>query len=195
MLQQESTIFIFYRGIIIPVILCIGKTVLFPFRILFCLFLFFFLFPASHVILYSWKTRLPNSVAREGVTMIIGIGVDLCSISRIQKILEREGPDGPFFRRAFTPAEQAEGESRHNKAEFYAARFAVKEAVFKAVAPRTTGSFDFRIVESLHHEDGSPYVHINDALAPILQEAGIRILHLSVTTENGFAEAFVIAES
>ena len=127
--------------------------------------------------------------------MITGIGVDLCSVSRIEKILEREGPDGPFFRRAFTPAEQAESESRHNKAEFFAARFAVKEAVYKAVAPWTTGGFDFRIVESLHREDGSPYVHVNDALSPFLQKAGVRTLHLSVTTENGFAEAFVIAES
>lgn len=127
--------------------------------------------------------------------MIAGIGVDLCSISRIEKILQREGPDGPFFRRAFTPAEQAEGERRHNKAEFYAARFAVKEAVFKAVAPHTASGFDLRIVESLHREDGSPYVHVTDALAPFLREAGIRTLHLSVTTEEGFAEAFVLAES
>ena len=127
--------------------------------------------------------------------MIIGIGVDLCSISRIEKILEREGPDGPFFRRAFTPAEQAEGESRHNKAEFYAARFAVKEAVYKAVAPHTASGFDLRTVESLHRGDGSPYVPLTGALAPYIQEAGIRTLHLSVTTEEGFAEAFVIAES
>ena len=82
--------------------------------------------------------------------MIAGIGVDLCSISRIEKILQREGPDGPFFRRAFTPAEQAEGERRHNKAEFYAARFDVKEAVFKAVAPHPVRGFDLRLVESLH---------------------------------------------
>ena len=127
--------------------------------------------------------------------MIIGIGVDLCSISRIEKIMEREGQSGPFFLRGFTPAEQQEAEARHDKAAFYAARFAIKEAVFKAVAPQIAGSFDFRIVESLHHEDGSPYVHVTDALAPILQEAGVRTLHVSVTTEGGFAEAFVIAES
>ena len=150
-----------------------------------------------HLMLYCLKkdSLLPNSFAKDDAAVIIGIGVDLCSVSRIEKIMEREGPDGPFFRRAFTPAEQAEGESRHNRAEFYAARFAVKEAVYKAVAPQTAGGFDLRIVESLHHEDGSPYVHVNDVLAPILQEAGIRTLHLSVTTESSFAQAFVIAES
>ena len=68
--------------------------------------------------------------------MIAGIGVDLCSISRIEGILNREGPDGPFFRRVFTPAEQAEAEHRHNKAEYYAARFAVswKACITKTAA-------------------------------------------------------------
>ena len=126
--------------------------------------------------------------------MIAGIGVDLCSISRIEGILNREGPDGPFFRRVFTPAEQAEAEYRHNKAEYYAARFAVKEAVYKAVAPHTSSGFDLRIVESLHHEDGSPYVSLHGSLSEFLQEAGIQALHLSVTTEGDSALAFVTAE-
>jgi holo-[acyl-carrier protein] synthase len=126
--------------------------------------------------------------------MIIGIGVDLCSISRIEKILEREGLNGPFFRRAFTSAEQQEAEARHDKAAFYAARFAVKEAVYKAVAPHTESGFDLRIVESLHKEDGCPFVSVDGLLAPYLQEAGVRALHLSVTTEGGFAQAFVVAE-
>ena len=126
--------------------------------------------------------------------MIIGIGVDLCAISRIQAILDRGGTDDSFFRRAFTAAEQAEAETRHDKAAFYAARFAVKEAVFKAVAPHTEKGFDFRIVESLHYSHGGPYVNITDALRPYLEEAGVKHLHLSVSTEGDLAEAFVIAE-
>ena len=66
--------------------------------------------------------------------MITGIGVDLCSISRIRKIMDRDGPDGPFFRKTFTAAEQKEAESRNDKAAFYAARFAAKEAVFNALS-------------------------------------------------------------
>ena len=126
--------------------------------------------------------------------MIIGVGVDLCMISRIQNILDREGPDGAFFRRAFTAAEQAEAAARHDKAAFYAARFAVKEAVFKAVGPHTSNGFDFRCVESLHRPDGSPYVNITDGLRPYLEEAGVTSLHLSVTTEGDMAEAMVVAE-
>ena len=80
--------------------------------------------------------------------MIKGIGLDMCSISRVQSILDREGPDGAFFRRAFSDAEREEASLRHDLAAFYAARFAVKEAVFKAVAPLTEKGFDLRIVDA-----------------------------------------------
>ena len=126
--------------------------------------------------------------------MIKGIGIDLCSISRVQKILDREGQEGPFIRKAFTERERAESESRHDRAAFFAARFAVKEAVFKAVAPLTASGFDLRNVESLHRPDGSPYVVQEGPLLPRLVEADIRTLHLSVTTEGDFAQAIVIAE-
>ena len=65
--------------------------------------------------------------------MIKGVGIDMCSISRIQHILDREGKDGAFFRRAFSETETEEASLRHDLAAFYAARFAVKEAVFKAL--------------------------------------------------------------
>ena len=125
---------------------------------------------------------------------IMGIGVDLCRISRIQKIIDRDGLDSAFFNKTFTDSERKESETRHDKAAFFAARFAVKEAVFKAVSPRMETSFDLRIVESLHRTDGTPYVHITEKLKPVLNEAGIRFLHLSVTTEGEYAEAFVVAE-
>ena len=98
--------------------------------------------------------------------MIKGIGLDMCSISRVQSILDREGPDGAFFRRAFSDAEREEASLRHDLAAFYAARFAVKEAVFKAVAPLTEKGFDLRIVESVHRPDGSPAVRVTEKLAP-----------------------------
>ena len=70
----------------------------------------------------------------------------------------------------------------------------MKEAVFKAVAPHTETGFDLRLVESLHRENGSPYVNTNNELLPYLEEANIRSLHLSVTTEGDYALAFVLAE-
>ena len=79
-------------------------------------------------------------------------------------------------------------------AAFYAARFAVKEAVFKAVAPLTEKGFDLRIVESIHRPDGSPAVRVTEKLAPYLKEADIGTLYLSITTEGDYAAAMVVAE-
>ena len=126
--------------------------------------------------------------------MVKGIGLDMCSISRVQSILDREGPDGAFFRRAFSDAEREEASLRHDLAAFYSARFAVKEAVFKAVAPLTEKGFDLRIVESIHRPDGSPAVRVTEKLAPYLKEADIGTLYLSITTEGDYAAAMVVAE-
>ncbi|MCR5089848.1 MAG: holo-ACP synthase [Oscillospiraceae bacterium] len=124
--------------------------------------------------------------------MIHGIGFDLCQISRIQNILDREGPDGSFFLHCFTAAERAEGRCRGNRADFYAARFAVKEAAAKAIGP---GIIDLRRIESLHHPDGSPYISLTEELNSVLSKKGITSLHLSVSTEGDFAGAVVLADS
>ncbi len=128
--------------------------------------------------------------------MIRGIGVDMADIREIARYLETESLGGPFLCRTFTEAERAAApEGARQRAEYFAARFAAKEAVFKAVAPLTEEkAFDLRIVETLHHEDGSPYVNLTDALRPLLDEAGVAALHLSVTTEDDYATAFVVAE-
>ena len=117
----------------------------------------------------------------------------MVDIRRMRRILEKESGDA-FLHRTFTDMEREQALGRHDPAEYYAARFAAKEAVFKAVAHLTPArSFDFRIVETLRHEDGSPYIHVTDALRPLLEKAGISVLHISITTEGDFAVAFVIA--
>ena len=128
--------------------------------------------------------------------MVRGIGVDSVEIQRIVDMMNKEKKPA-FLRRAFTPAEleQAPPEERIRiRSEYLAARFAVKEAVFKAVAhllPEKT--FDFRIVETLYGENNCPYVHITEDLAPILAAAGVNRLHVSITTEGDYATAFVVA--
>ena len=88
-------------------------------------------------------------------------------------------------------AERKEGAARHDTAAFYAARFAVKEAVYKALGWH---NLDLREIESLHRENGSPYVFINQALFQAIDSCRIVALHLSVTTEGDTAAAFVVAE-
>ncbi len=104
--------------------------------------------------------------------MIKGVGIDTVDISRMAKSIERKG----FIERTFTVKEI---ENCHgDKATYYATRFAVKEAVFKAVGKPE----NWLIIETLNHEDGSPYV------------TNVDNVHVSITTESNFATAICIYE-
>ena len=126
--------------------------------------------------------------------LIRGVGVDMACISEIARFLEPGDGSTAFERRTFSQAEQEAASKRHNRAEYYATRFASKEAVFKAIAPLLPEEgFDLRIVETLNREDGSPYIIVNEKLKPLLEKAQVNTLHISITTEGDFATAFVVA--
>jgi len=126
--------------------------------------------------------------------MIQGIGVDTVCISDLAMIAARTTSGG--FGRMFTSRELAQAKEKPRPAEFLASRFAVKEAVFKAVAHLLEEKhFDLRQVETMNRPDGSPYVHLDGIMQSILDRAGVHRLHLSITTEGDFATAFVIAEA
>ena len=125
---------------------------------------------------------------------ISGIGVDLVSVSEIAELDGRT--HGAFTERTFSDREKAEAEQSPDRYSFLAGRFAVKEAVFKAVAHLTPEkTFDFRIVETKRNADGSPEVAVNDALAVVLRSAGVTKLLVSITGHGGLALAQVVAVS
>ena len=117
----------------------------------------------------------------------------MTTISEMARILGSLGKGA--IARMFTAAELAVSCGVVDPAEYLATRFAAKEAVFKAVAQFLEGGhFDLRVVETLNHDDGSPYVNVNARLRDILHRAGVSNLLISVSTEGDFATAFVIAE-
>ena len=125
--------------------------------------------------------------------MIVGTGIDMVQISRMRELLVKFG--SAFISHTFAPAEIEQAEQARDPAEYYAARFAAKEAVFKAVARHTKRKcFDFRIVETINGWDGCPEVRLGKQLGVLLRETEIDRLHISVTTEGDLAAAFVIAE-
>lgn len=145
--------------------------------------------------------------------MALGIGVDMVTISEIARFLPEGGlnaaavpaPNGPsapsghpvlhaFIRRTFTPSELAQAAARHDQASYLAGRFAVKEAVFKALAPRTSAGFDLRVVETLDDETGAPRVTTTGPLAPVLAEARATEALVSITNEGDFAVAFALVQ-
>ncbi|NLG04324.1 MAG: holo-ACP synthase [Clostridia bacterium] len=108
--------------------------------------------------------------------MIIGVGVDTVEISRIEQSIQIEH----FIHSVFT---EGEIKNEHgNRAEYYATRFACKEAVFKALNRK----LDFRTIETLNHEDGSPYV---------VNRYDVKNILISITTEAGLATAFCVIEN
>jgi len=124
---------------------------------------------------------------------MLSIGVDMVDIGEIRRLLEPE--DGAFFRRTFTEAERLASRRAPDAAEYLATRFAVKEAVFKALAKHTAAKgFDFRRVETRNAPDGSPCVTVDGFLRPLMEEGGFRELAVSITTEGPYAVAFVVAQ-
>ncbi|MDO4198424.1 MAG: holo-ACP synthase [Erysipelotrichaceae bacterium] len=127
--------------------------------------------------------------------MIKGIGVDMVYIPEIRHFLEDEKLASSFISHTFTPSEVNACKSHNDPAEYYATRFAAKEAVYKAIAHLNDNiNFDFRKIETLNHSDGAPYINIIEELKDILESSDISSLHISITTEHDYVTAFVVAE-
>ena len=119
--------------------------------------------------------------------MCTGLGLDLCEISRMEKLLA----DDRFLGRFFSPAEAEYIRSRgKGAAQSMAGIFAAKEALAKALG--TGIDFDLREAEIMHDEKGRPFY----ALSGMLKERlGSDRLWLSITHEAGFAAAVCLRES
>jgi holo-[acyl-carrier protein] synthase len=122
--------------------------------------------------------------------MIIGIGTDIAEIDRIRKSVEKEA----FKTRVFSAAEIAYCESKANSAESFAARFAAKEAFFKAVGTGWRGGMAFNEVEVLNDELGKPTLNIIGETANIVKEKNIRVIHVSLSHVKDVAMATVVLE-
>ncbi len=129
--------------------------------------------------------------------MIIGIGSDLTNIDRIAASLEKYGER--FMQRIFTPAEQAKAANRTNQAATYANRFAAKEACSKALGTGIYQGIHFRDMSVVNLPTGQPTLELTGgaleklrALTPPGMTASI---HLSLTDDSPWAQAFVIIEA
>jgi holo-[acyl-carrier protein] synthase len=129
--------------------------------------------------------------------MIIGIGSDLIDITRIGKTIERYG--ARFIERIFTPVEQAKAQKRADAVPTYAKRFAAKEACSKALGTGIRNQVFFRDMGVVNLSSGQPTLELtNGALAQLnrLIPAGMTAkIHLSITDDHPWAQAFVIIEA
>ncbi len=125
--------------------------------------------------------------------MVVGIGIDAVTISRIDRLLELRGER--FLRKVFSAEEIEEGMKRHDRAEFFAVRFAAREAFVKALGTGFGGGVSMHDVEVTKGERGAPRLRLSERLAALVASGGIARWHLSLTHEQDTALAVVVLES
>jgi len=127
--------------------------------------------------------------------MIVGIGVDLAEVDRIRDALERPATGERFRDRVYTPGEQAYCERRRRKYESYAARFAAKEAVMKALGRGWSREIGWTEIEVMRERGGRPTIRLHGKTEAYATKLGVRTIVLAITHTAETAMAQVIAES
>lgn len=122
---------------------------------------------------------------------VVGLGMDLCSVERIARVLA--GRNGARFRdRVYTPGEVATCEGRSDAATAYAARFAAKEALVKALgAPPGVRWRDMEVVKA---SNGAPTFALTGVAGREVLARRARVL-LALTHDGGVAAATVVLDS
>jgi holo-[acyl-carrier protein] synthase len=129
--------------------------------------------------------------------MIVGIGSDLSDIRRIEKTLERHGER--FTHRIFTELERARSERKPGRAASYAKRFAAKEACAKALGTGLRRGVFWRDMGVVNMRSGQPTMALTGGAAARLAELTppgmTAVIHLSLTDDHPYAQAFVVIEA
>ena len=129
--------------------------------------------------------------------MIIGIGTDICDISRIESLISKFGQK--FIDKTFTLHEQEYCSSKSDCAPFYAKRFAAKEAVAKALATSSSGALSWLDVEVTNDPSGRPQAILHrgalerlNAKTPVDSKS---FVHLTLSDDYPYAIAYAMIES
>jgi holo-[acyl-carrier protein] synthase len=125
--------------------------------------------------------------------MIVGIGVDIVDVARVEDLLARY--QDRFVRRLFTDAEAGYARRSVREAERLAGRFAVKEAVLKALGTGKSQGILWRDVETIRGAMGRPEVKLHGNALKYLKKLNGESIFVSITHDGGKAVAFVIIET
>jgi holo-[acyl-carrier protein] synthase len=125
--------------------------------------------------------------------VILGIGVDVVAIERISRSLA-EG-DGRFEEQVFTQEERAGCAGRADRAQALAARFAAKEACFKALGTGWAQGVSFQQVEVVDAEGGRPELRLRGTAAERARALGVGRVHVTLSHELAVAAAVVVLET
>ncbi|MBI3541915.1 MAG: holo-ACP synthase [Deltaproteobacteria bacterium] len=128
--------------------------------------------------------------------MILGVGLDLIEVSRVESAIRKQG--APFLERIGRPAEHkaapAKSAASARRAEYWAARFAAKEAFAKALGTGIGATVPFRSVGVVKSASGKPELEYSLELKRVLKRRGVTKAHLSLTHTAQYAAAMVVLE-
>jgi holo-[acyl-carrier protein] synthase len=125
--------------------------------------------------------------------MIVGLGVDITEIDRIEAAIARRGR--AFLERLFTPSEIRYCERHRNRAERFAGRFAAKEAAMKALGTGWARGVRWVDIEVVREPSGKPTLKLLGATRAIADALGVKNIALTITHDGNTALAQVIFES
>lgn len=129
--------------------------------------------------------------------MILGIGADLANIERIERTISRFG--ARFLNRVYTEVEQRTAERRAQRVATYAKRWAAKEACSKALGTGLRMGIAWKDMGVLNRRGGQPFMRLTgwaDARLAELTPPGMRaIIHVTLTDDHPWAQAFVVIEA
>jgi holo-[acyl-carrier protein] synthase len=125
--------------------------------------------------------------------MIVGSGIDIAEVPRIAESIKRFGER--FIRRVFTEGEIRYCDTKANRIERYAARFAAKEAAMKAIGTGWNHGVAWRDVEVCRMPGGRPTITFHGKAAEFAAQLGTKHIALSLSHTEEFAIAQVILES
>jgi holo-[acyl-carrier protein] synthase len=123
--------------------------------------------------------------------MIKGTGTDIVEIKTIEKsILQNKR----FKERVYTSNEIEYCETKPNKFQHYAARFAAKEAVMKALETGWNKGIQWKHIEVLNEPNGKPIIRLTDKANELTKENEINNVHISLSHCENYATAFVVIQ-
>lgn len=125
--------------------------------------------------------------------MIIGNGIDLVEVARVEKVYAARGER--FVSHVLHDAELPAFKKAKFKGRMLAKRFAVKEAATKALGTGQAQNVLLRHFYVLHNENGKPELHADDEAKRQCDKLGVNAMHVSISDENEYAIAQVILES
>jgi len=123
--------------------------------------------------------------------MILGVGIDTIEVSRVSKEIARSKG---FKERYFSAGEIGYCEPKRGRAGNYAARFAAKEAFFKALGTGYRGGLAFCEVEIVNDRLGKPGIVLRGRTKELCRKHKIRTIHVSLTHLKDYSSAIVILE-